>query len=94
MAIKPYVMKHPGMVAAALVALVISAGVMLVVPMAVRRMIDYGFGSDHGLLINQYFGMLIVIGAVLALASAARFTSSTGWASGSSRICATTCSAT
>ncbi len=73
MAIKPYVMKHPGMVAAALVALVISAGVMLVVPMAVRRMIDYGFGSDHGLLINQYFGMLIVIGAVLALASAARF---------------------
>jgi len=55
------------------VALVVSAGAMLLVPMAVRRMIDYGFGSDDGLLINQYFGMLIVIGSILAIASASRF---------------------
>lgn len=73
MAIKPYVLKYPKMVAAALVALVVSAGAMLVVPLAVRRMIDYGFGADHGALINQYFSMLIVIGTVLALASASRF---------------------
>jgi ATP-binding cassette, subfamily B, bacterial len=73
LAIKPYVLKHPGMVTAALVALVVSAGAMLVVPMAVRRMIDYGFGSADGQLINQYFGMLIVIGTVLAIASASRF---------------------
>jgi len=73
LAIKPYVMKHPAMLAAALVALVVSAAVMLVVPMAVRRMIDYGFGSADGALINQYFTMLIVIGMVLAIASASRF---------------------
>ncbi|MGD9667458.1 MAG: ABC transporter transmembrane domain-containing protein [Hyphomicrobiaceae bacterium] len=73
LAIKPYVMKHPTMLAAALLALVVSAGAMLVVPMAVRRMIDFGFGPDHGVLINQYFSMLIVIGTVLALASASRF---------------------
>ncbi|MCB1528846.1 MAG: ATP-binding cassette domain-containing protein [Hyphomicrobiaceae bacterium] len=73
LAFKPYIMKHPLMVAAAFVALVVSAGAMLLVPMAVRRMIDYGFGSDDGLLINQYFGMLIVIGSILAIASASRF---------------------
>lgn len=73
LAIKPYVMKHPVMLVAALIALVVSAGAMLVVPMAVRRMIDFGFGSADGQLINQYFSMLIVIGTVLALASASRF---------------------
>ncbi len=73
LAIKPYVMQHPAMLAAAFIALVVSAGAMLVVPMAVRRMIDYGFGSDDGALINQYFSMLIVIGTVLAVASASRF---------------------
>lgn len=46
---------------------------MLVIPMAVRRVIDLGFGSHDGLFIDRYFAMLIVIGAVLAVASAARF---------------------
>ncbi len=73
MALKPYVTKHPAMLAAALVALVVSAGAMLVVPMAARRMIDHGFSGTDGHLINQYFMMLIVIGTVLALASSARF---------------------
>lgn len=72
-AIKPYIVRHPLMLAAAVVALVVSAGAMLVVPMAVRRMIDFGFKSSDGQLINQYFAMLIVIGTVLALASSARF---------------------
>lgn len=73
MAFKPYLMKHPKMMAAALVALVMSALVMLSVPMAVRRMIDYGFGGSDGAMIDQYFGMLILIGIVLAIASASRF---------------------
>ena len=73
MALKPYLMRHPLMVAAAGVALVVSAAAMLVVPMAVRRMIDYGFGGSDGTLINTYFSMLIVIGLVLAIASSARF---------------------
>ncbi len=61
------------MIVGAFVALVISALAMLAVPMAVRRMIDVGFVSHDGVLINRYFEMLIVIGLVLAVASGARF---------------------
>ncbi len=71
--LKPYILKSPLILAGALVALVVSAGAMLAVPMAVRRMIDYGFGAHDGQLIDQYFMMLIAIGCVLALASASRF---------------------
>jgi len=71
--LKPYLFRHPGRLAVAGVALVVSAGAMLAVPMAVRRMIDHGFGARDGTMINQYFSMLIVIGLVLAVASAVRF---------------------
>ena len=66
-------MSHKGMLAGAVIALVVSAAAMLVVPLAVRRMIDHGFGGHDGDLINSYFLTLIGIGAVLALASASRF---------------------
>lgn len=71
--LKPYILKSPAILAGALIALVVSAGAMLAVPIAVRRMIDYGFGGADGQLIDQYFMMLIVIGCVLAVASASRF---------------------
>lgn len=71
--LKPYIFNSPGILTGALIALVVSAGAMLAVPMAVRRMIDFGFGGQDGQLIDQYFMMLIFIGAVLALASASRF---------------------
>ena len=72
MALWPYIWRHPGMVAVALVALVASAGAMLTVPVAVRRMIDHGFSGADGVFMDMYFAMLIVIGLVLAMASAAR----------------------
>ncbi|MFN3869826.1 MAG: ABC transporter transmembrane domain-containing protein, partial [Hyphomicrobiaceae bacterium] len=76
-ALKPYLMRYPAMLAAAGVALVVSAATMLVIPMAVRRMIDFGFGAGgsggDGALIDTYFAMMVVIGLVLALASSARF---------------------
>ncbi|MCB1484052.1 MAG: ABC transporter, partial [Hyphomicrobiaceae bacterium] len=71
--LKPILMSHKGMLAGAVIALVVSAAAMLVVPLAVRRMIDHGFGGHDGDLINSYFLTLIGIGAVLALASASRF---------------------
>ena len=37
-------------------------------PLALRRMIDFGFTENNGVFIDRYFGMLIVIGAVLAVA--------------------------
>jgi ATP-binding cassette, subfamily B, bacterial len=68
----PYIWRHPGMVLAALAALVASAAAMLTVPVAVRRMIDHGFSGADGIFIDQYFAMLIAIGLVLAVASAGR----------------------
>lgn len=73
LALKPYLLKYPGMIALAGIALVVSASAMLVVPLAVRRMIDFGFGSQDGLFIDRYFAMLVIIGLILAVASAARF---------------------
>lgn len=46
---------------------------MLALPVGVRRMIDLGFFSDKPELIDQYFGVMLAIGAVLAVASATRF---------------------
>ena len=69
----PYVMRYRGRAAAALVALLIAAITTLVVPVAVRRMIDFGFDAEHIGLIDQYFGVMIAVVAVLALASASRY---------------------
>ena len=71
-ALKPYILKNKVMLAGAVIALVISAGAMLSVPMAVRRMIDYGFGAQGGELIDQYFAMLILIGLIIGIASGIR----------------------
>ena len=72
-ALQPYLLRHKGMLAAALIALVVSAAATLAVPLAVRRMIDLGFaGIDPG-LIDKYFATLAGIGLILALSSAARF---------------------
>ena len=73
LALWPYLVRYKRQMALAGVALVISAVAMLVIPMAVRRVIDLGFGTHDGIFIDKYFAMLIVIGLALALASAARF---------------------
>jgi ATP-binding cassette subfamily B protein len=73
LALKPNLLRHKGMLAAAFAALLVSAGATLAVPMAVRRMIDLGFSGIEPDLIDKYFATLVVIGLILALASAARF---------------------
>lgn len=69
----PYVVRYRWRAAAALVALLIASVATLVVPIAFRRMIDFGFSADKIALINQYFSVMLAIAAVLALASAARY---------------------
>lgn len=69
----PYLKRYRMQVALAFVALLAATGTTLAIPIAVRRAIDYGFSSDHPLLINQYFMTMLVIVAGLAMASAARF---------------------
>ena len=71
--LKPLILAHKGALAGAVVALVVSALAMLAVPMAVRRMIDKGFGGNDSALINNYFLTLIGIGIIIAIASPARY---------------------
>ena len=53
--------------------LLVAAVTTLAVPIAVRRMIDFGFSRDSATLIDSYFTVMIGLVGVLALASAARF---------------------
>lgn len=69
----PFLLKHRGRVFIALVCLVAAASATLVVPLAVRRVIDHGFSSDNAGFIDRYFGMMLIVVGVLAVSSAARF---------------------
>jgi ATP-binding cassette subfamily B protein len=69
----PFVLRYPGKAAAALVALLLAAVATLVIPLAVRRMIDFGFTAESAGLIHSYFMVLIAVVTVLAGASAWRF---------------------
>ena len=73
MVLKPYLLRHTGTLLLAAIALVLAAAATLSIPVAVWRMIDFGFQGDDGDFISRYFAMLILIGGVLAVASAARF---------------------
>ena len=72
-ALAPYALAHRGRIALALIALTIASGATLVVPVAVRRMIDFGFSDANAGLIRAYFLAMIGVVAVLALASGARY---------------------
>ncbi|MEJ8473071.1 ABC transporter transmembrane domain-containing protein [Roseibium algae] len=69
----PYLSRYKGMVSGALMALVSAAVFTLVLPTAVRQMIDRGFGGDNPEVINSYFGLLLGVVAALSLASAIRY---------------------
>nr|WP_166948913.1 ABC transporter transmembrane domain-containing protein [Pseudochelatococcus lubricantis] len=69
----PYAWRYRGHVLVALVALIVAAGATLALPLAVRRVIDYGFSGVDSRLINAYFLMLTIVVLVLALASATRY---------------------
>ncbi len=69
----PFVARYRRRAVAALVALIVAAAATLVVPVAVRRMIDNGFDRGHAGLIDQYFSVMIAVVAVLAVASAMRY---------------------
>jgi ATP-binding cassette subfamily B protein len=72
-ALVPYVLRYRGRIAAALAALTVAALATLAVPLAVRRMIDFGFGSENAQFIDQYFAMMLVVAVVLAGSSALRY---------------------
>jgi ATP-binding cassette, subfamily B, bacterial len=69
----PFALAYRGRIALALVALAVASVATLTLPLAVRRVVDRGFSEASGHILDAYFGMLIVVVAVLALASAARY---------------------
>jgi ATP-binding cassette, subfamily B, bacterial len=69
----PYIGRYKGRAVAALVSLVVAALTTLIVPVAVRRMIDFGFSAKAAQLIDSYFAVMIGVVAVLALSSAMRY---------------------
>jgi ATP-binding cassette, subfamily B, bacterial len=69
----PYIGRYRGRALSALGALVVAAITTLIVPIAVRRMIDFGFTAKGVALIDSYFLVMIGVAAVLATASAIRY---------------------
>jgi ATP-binding cassette, subfamily B, bacterial len=69
----PYVARYRGRILAAFAALIVASVATLVVPLAVRRMIDFGFTPENGGSINRYFAAMLLVAGVLAGASSLRY---------------------
>jgi ATP-binding cassette subfamily B protein len=69
----PYIWRYRWRALAALGALVVAALTTLIVPIAIRRMIDFGFTAKGVTLIDSYFQVMIGVAGVLAVASALRY---------------------
>jgi ATP-binding cassette subfamily B protein len=68
-----YAWRYKGRIGLALVALILASAATLVVPLAVRRVIDFGFSKESADLVNNYFAAMVAVVAVLALSSGSRF---------------------
>ncbi len=77
----PFLRPYRRLVVLAGLALVVTAAVSLVLPIAVRRVVD-GFNTGNAALLDQYFAAALVIASLLALGTGLRYYLVTGWASG------------
>ena len=68
----PFLAPYRKISAMALAALVLTAAVSLVLPLAVRRVID-GFNADNAALLDQYFVAALLVAALLALGTGLRY---------------------
>ncbi|WP_375262827.1 ABC transporter transmembrane domain-containing protein [Palleronia sp.] len=68
----PFLARYRGMVAAAFAALVLTASVSLILPIAVRRVVD-GFETSAEALLDKYFLAFIVIAALMAVGTGLRY---------------------
>lgn len=69
----PYMMKYKFHVVSAMGFLLLAAATTLTLPVAVRRVVDHGFTNNDSGFVDQYFAVIVVIAAVLAIASAGRY---------------------
>lgn len=68
----PFLAPYRGMAFLALLALTLTASVSLILPVAVRRVVD-GFSVGHVGQLDQYFVAALLLAAVLALGTGARY---------------------
>ncbi len=68
----PFLRPYRALVVLAGLALVLTAAVSLILPLAVRRVVD-GFNSSNAALLDQYFAAALVIAALLALGTGLRY---------------------
>ncbi|MBS0125222.1 ABC transporter transmembrane domain-containing protein [Thetidibacter halocola] len=71
-ALWPFMLPYRGLMMAAVAALVATATVSLILPMAVRRVVD-NFNAEDGALLDLYFGAALGIAGLLALGTALRY---------------------
>lgn len=71
-ALWPFLAPYRLLMLAALAALSATATVSLILPLAVRRVVD-NFNTEDGALLDQYFGAALLIAALLAVGTALRY---------------------
>ncbi len=71
-ALTPFIAPYKWLAVAAGLALILTAGVSLVLPLAVRRVID-NFNAESGAILDQYFMAALAIAALLALGTGLRY---------------------
>jgi ATP-binding cassette subfamily B protein len=73
MTLAPYALAYRGRIILAFISLTVASAATLAVPVALQRMIDFGFSSERAGMINSYFLAMTGVVLVLALASASRY---------------------
>ena len=69
----PFLKPHKALAGGWLLFLSISSGASLVLPIAVRHMIDHGFTGSNPAVINRTFLILFGVALVMAIATALRY---------------------
>jgi ATP-binding cassette, subfamily B, bacterial len=69
----PFLAPYRWQVLAAIVSLLVASVATLVVPIAVRRVLDHGFTSENAGLVDNYFAVMMAVVAALAIGSSLRF---------------------
>ncbi|MGX0975134.1 ATP-binding cassette subfamily B protein [Roseovarius sp. MBR-51] len=68
----PFLRPYRRLLAAAILALVVTASVALMLPLAVRRVVD-NFNAENGAILDQYFGAALFFAALLAVGTGLRY---------------------
>ena len=69
----PFALRHKARIAAGILALAVASTATLMIPVAVKRVVDFGFTAENADLISAYFGLLLAVVGLLAVASSLRY---------------------